>query len=296
MNRACRAIGRLVLVAVLGAPLAGPLVRCTAAAVTKAVGDDGMRGIPAGSYRPLFRRPARDSSGVVGRTTAPPIRVPAFRMAAHAVTNAEFLAFVREHPEWGRSRASKLFVDESYLRHWKSDLDFGDPAIARSPVVHVSWFAAKAYCAWRGHRLPTVDQWEYVATASETRADATRDPAFQDRLRAWYSQRTPERLPNVGSTYRNVYGIWDMHGLVWEWTADFSSALVNGESRGDAALDRSLFCGSGATNAADFRDYAAFMRYAFRSSLSARYCVGNLGFREAADAPAPAAVSAARTP
>ena len=59
---------------------------------------------------------------------------------------------------------------------------------------------------------------------------------------------------------------------------------MSGESRADASLDEGLFCGSGATNAADFRDYAAFMRYAFRSSLSARYCVPNLGFREAAPA------------
>jgi len=55
--------------------------------------------------------------------------------------------------------------------------------------------------------------------------------------------------------------------------------LVTGESRADASLDRRFFCGSGAVGASDFEDYAAFMRYAFRSSLEARYDVGNLGFR-----------------
>jgi formylglycine-generating enzyme len=238
--------------------------------------------IPAGHYLPLYKKPKRDSLGTDTTQVPPPVAVPAFRLAAHAVTNAEYLEFVREHPEWRRSRAGRLFVDEGYLKHWKGDLDFGDPALAESPVVNVSWFAARAYCAAHGHRLPTVDQWEYAARASERRADATHEAAFQDRLRAWYSRPTPERLGHVRSTFRNVYGVWDLHGLVWEWTDDYSSALVNGESRGDASLDQSLFCGSGATNAADFRDYAAFMRYAFRSSLSARYCVPNLGFREAA--------------
>jgi formylglycine-generating enzyme required for sulfatase activity len=241
--------------------------------------------IPAGRYQPLFKTTKRDSAGVATVEPAAPVAVPGFWMAARPVTNAEYLEFVRAHPEWRKSRARRLFVDEAYLSHWPGDLDFGDPALANSPVVFVSWFAARAYCTSHGRQLPTVDQWEYVAAASETHSDATGEPKFQDRLRAWYSRPTAARLAPVGSTFRNLYGIWDMHGLVWEWTADFSSAMVSGESRGDTALDKSLFCGSGAANAADFRDYAAFMRYAFRSSLSARYCVANLGFREALSAP-----------
>ena len=247
--------------------------------------------IPAGRYEPLYKAPRRDSLRERGTNPAPKVEVPGFRLAPHAVTNTEYLAFVREHPEWRRSRARRLFVDEGYLRHWRGDLDIGDSAQAASPVVNVSWFAARAYCAAHARALPTVDQWEYAAAASERRRDATRDSAFQDRLRAWYSRPTPPQLAHVRSTFRNIYGIWDLHGIVWEWTSDFGSALVNGESRGDAALDRSLFCGSGAANAGDFRDYAAFMRYAFRSSLSARYCVANLGFREAAPAAARASHS-----
>ena len=257
---------------------------CTFASSTPAgSGSSELVWIPAGHYQPLYRRPPRDSLGVQTILPMPRVAVPGFWLAPHAVTNADYLVFVREHPEWRRSRARKLFVDEGYLQGWRSDLDFGDSAIAASPVINVSWFAARAYCASHRCELPTVSQWEYVAAASARVADATRNASFQDRLRRWYSRPTPDQLAPVCSTFRNVYGIWDMHGLVWEWTADFSSALVNGESRVDEALDQSLFCGSGAANAADFRDYAAFMRYAFRSSLSARYCVANLSFREAAN-------------
>jgi formylglycine-generating enzyme required for sulfatase activity len=176
---------------------------------------------------------------------------------------------------------SRLFADASYLRHWQGDLEPGDQAPVNSPVVYVSWFAARAYLKSEGKVLPTVDQWEYVAAASETRRDASRDPAFLERLRVWYGQPTPSRLPAVGSTARNAYGLGDLHGLIWEWTLDFNSALVTGESRQDSALERARYCGSGVAGASDFEDYAAFMRYAFRSSLEARYSVGNLGFRGA---------------
>jgi formylglycine-generating enzyme required for sulfatase activity len=236
----------------------------------------GMASVPAGSYVPLYRGPRLPD----GRASAPRrVAVAAFHMDVRPVTNAQYLEFVRAHPEWRRSRVKRIFADESYLRHWRGDLELGPGAPPESPVVHVSWFAARAYCRAVGKRLPRVDEWEYVAAASEDHREATRDPAFQERLRAWYSRPTPEPLPPIGSTFRNAYGIDDLHGLVWEWTLDFDSALVTGESRADAALEGSLYCGSGAANAADFENYAAFMRYAFRSSLEARYCIANLGFR-----------------
>jgi formylglycine-generating enzyme required for sulfatase activity len=90
-------------------------------------------------------------------------------------------------------------------------------------------------------------------------------------------------LPSVGGGFRNLWGIEDLHGPVREWTLDFNSALVSGESRGDATLERTLFCGAGATNASDFGDYAAFMRFAYRASLEADYTTANLGFRCARD-------------
>jgi cytochrome oxidase Cu insertion factor (SCO1/SenC/PrrC family) len=205
--------------------------------------------------------------------------VASFEIDEHAVTNAEYLEFVRTHPEWRRSRVAPVLADAGYLRHWAGDLDPGAQAPPASPVVDVSWFAARSYLRSVGKDLPTVDQWEYVAAASATRRDASRDPAFLGRLRQWYGRPTPERLAAVTTAPRNVYGISGLHGLVWEWTLDFNSSLVTGESRTDSDLDRTRFCGSGAAGAANFEDYAAFMRYAFRSSLEANYTVGNLGFR-----------------
>ena len=226
--------------------------------------------VPAGIYTPLY-----GSSGTVA--------VAAFYLDEAPVTNGEFLDFVREHPAWRKSSAKRIFADEGYLRDWAADEDLGglDP---QSPVTRVSWFAAKAYAEWKGKRLPTLAEWEYAASASETNAVGLDDPAYNQRILDWYSRPVRDVLPRVGSTFRNFYGAWDLHGLVWEWVTDFNTALVTGESRADAGLDRSLFCGSGAAGAAEFKDYAAFMRYAYRSSLKANYTVANLGFRCAMDA------------
>ena len=242
----------------------------------------GMVRIPAGSYRPLYNAPEPGPERAAAPASKRPAarrRVAAFDMDVFPVTNGEYLAFVRAHPEWRRSRANRLFVDDGYLRHWAGDLDLGDEAPDTAPVVSVSWFAARAYLKAQGKQLPTVDQWEYVAAASETERDASRSPAFLERLLLWYSRPTPAILPPVTSGVRNVYGVTGLHGLIWEWTLDFNASLVTGESRADSSLDRTLYCGAGAVGASDFEDYAAFMRYAFRSSLEARYSVPNLGFR-----------------
>jgi sulfatase modifying factor 1 len=65
--------------------------------------------------------------------------------------------------------------------------------------------------------------------------------------------------------------------------SDFNTSLVTGESRGDSQLEKSLFCGAGAASSADPSDYAAFMKYALKSSYEANYTMESLGFRCAKD-------------
>ncbi|HXW04986.1 MAG TPA: formylglycine-generating enzyme family protein [Vicinamibacterales bacterium] len=270
--------GPLATAILLGGALAVAVPGARAASTGGADQAPRMARIPAGSYLPLYARGPADGTGA-GNPPRSRVAVEAFHMDVFPVTNAEYLEFVRAHPEWRRSRVKAVFADGGYLRHWEGDLHPGSRAPDASPVVFVSWFAARAYLAAHGKRLPSVDEWEYAAAASETSRDASRDPAFLERLRYWYGQPTPERLPSVFASPRNIYGVAGLHGLVWEWTLDFNSALVTGESRGDSALERALFCGSGATGAADFENYASFMRYAFRSSLEARFTIASLGFR-----------------
>jgi formylglycine-generating enzyme required for sulfatase activity len=230
--------------------------------------------IPGGMYRPLFR----------SESEARQIPVKAFALAVCPVTNADYLEFVRANPRWQRSQVKRLFADEGYLQHWAGDLDFGSAMDAgQQPVVFVSWFAAKAYSVWVGGRLPSTAEWEYAGAAGFTAADGSKDSEFVRAVSEWYSKPSPDRLPAVGRSRPNVYGIHDLHGLVWEWTSDFNSVMVTGDARGDTGIERQLFCGAGSFNATDRANFPAFLRFGFRSSLKAAYTVHNLGFRCAWD-------------
>lgn len=229
-----------------------------------------MAKIRGGSFLPLY---GVDSSLV---------RVNDFMLDVYPVTRAEYLEFLEQRREWTKSRVKGLYADESYLADWPGDLEPGSTLAGDAPITNVSWFAAKAYCDCQGKRLPTVDEWEYVAMADETRADARTLESYNQYILGWYETAQTFRNP-VGSTFRNYWGVYDMHGLVWEWTSDFGSVLISGESRKDVDKDNDLFCGSAAVGATDLMDYAAFMRYAFRGSMKARYATRNLGFRCAKD-------------
>ena len=239
-----------------------------------AVAGGEMTPIPAAIYRPLFR----------GEKEAKEVPIAAFQLDVRPVTNGEFLAFVRENPKWQRAQVKRLFADERYLSHWAGDVALGK-ARAEQPVTNVSWFAAKAFAAARGKRLPTTAEWELAAGAGFTIADGAKDAEFRQAVARWYGTPSPEVLPDAGSGRANFFGVHDLHGLVWEWTSDFNSAMVTGDARGDTGLERQLFCGAGSLGASDRENFPAFMRFGLRSSLKAGYTVHNLGFRCAKDTP-----------
>ncbi len=201
------------------------------------------------------------------------INIGAMEVMQKAVTVAQFKKFLEENPEWTKENVPSIFADEAYLKNLEVKT-----VIPEQPMTSVSWFAAKAYCEKSGMRLPTTNEWEYLAAASDKKKNASKDPVFLQRILDWYSE-TQTQLKPVGSIYRNLYGLWDMHGLIWEWVDDFNSSFVTGESREDSSFNKNLFCGAGGMNGANKEDYAAFMRFAFRSSLKGRSSVWNLGFR-----------------
>jgi formylglycine-generating enzyme len=226
-----------------------------------------------GIYRPAFR----------SATEAKEVAVNVFYLDVAPVTVRDFLEFVRANPKWQRSHARTIFADESYLKNWAGDLEPGTNAPLDAPVTFVSWFAAKAFAQSKGKRLPTVAEWEYAASASSTRPDGENDAAFKRQVLQWYVM-PGSIIGKAGEGTPNFWGARDLHGLVWEWVLDFNTAMVTGDSRADSGqLERGLFCGAGSQNAKDMENYPAFMRFGFRSSLEANYCIHNLGFRCAKD-------------
>lgn len=228
-----------------------------------------MATIQKGSYTPLY---GRDSTQV---------KVKSFLLDVYPVTVSEYLEFLEENPKWRKSKVKGIFADKNYLNSWKGDLQ-PDPATkGNEPITSISWFAAKEYCKCQGKRLPTLDEWEYVAMADSKRIDARRNESYNQYILDWYEQ-PKGRNPEIGSTFKNYWGVYDMHGLVWEWTQDFNSVMIASESR-TGGNNNNLFCSAAAVGATDLMNYAAFMRYAFRSSVKGNYSVNNLGFRCAKD-------------
>jgi len=249
-------------------------------------------GVAAAQAQPSVELPAAGSMvRVTGGRFVPlygsnkqPERVATFELDALPVSNAEFLQFVASNARWQRGRAPAIFADADYLRHWDGPLRLGASAPLQAPVTNVSWFAARAYCAAHDKRLPLLKEWEYAARADAKRANAQGDPEFLRRLLDWYGAPSRLPLPEVGSTFENYWGVWDMHGLVWEWVEDFNSVLLTGATRTDGSgVDRDMFCAAGSVGSVDPNNYAAFMRYAFRSSTDAAHAIQNLGFRCARD-------------
>ncbi len=228
--------------------------------------------IQAGSYAPLY-----PPDPAVPRT-----QVTAFQLDATPVTRSDFAQFVEAHPQWQRGQTPEILADAGYLASW------GDPATPgghpQSPITEVSWFAARAYCEARGARLPSEDEWEYVSRASEDRLDASDDDAWLALTLAWYGSPAQDQPGPAGQGTPNAHGVYDMHGLTWEWVEDFNNTIFGTDVRESGDEETLRFCGSGTLSATDVRDYATFMRIAYRTSLEGKYTTRSLGFRCAADA------------
>ncbi|MFC5594541.1 formylglycine-generating enzyme family protein [Lysobacter niastensis] len=251
--------------------LVAMLLMLSTAATAAVVGNEALRyaGLPGGTFRSALQY--EDSKDGV--------HVAPFALMRTPVTNAQFLAFVQANPQWRRDRVAGVFAEPRYLSHWSSATQLGPNALPQQPVVWVSWFAANAYCESIGARLPTWTEWEYAAAADETRRDARKDPAWRERILAWYSRPSNAALPRAGLQAPNAYGVQDLHGLVWEWTDDYSALLVDADNRNQGDADKTRFCGAGALSMDDRENYAVLMRVAMLSSLEGANATANLGFR-----------------
>lgn len=219
-----------------------------------------MASIPGGSYRPLYLK--KDT---------PMISVKPFQIDKTPVTNAEFAQFIKGHPQWQRGKVGAKQAEPNYLKHWGKNGP--QAADANKPATNVSWFAAHAYCAAQGKRLPTTNEWEFVGLASELQANGSNEPSYNRTILSWYENGS-KGLKNVRQNKANFYGVYDMHGLIWEWTSDFNSSQIT-----SGTLKASDFCGTGAVNSSDPSNYAAFLRYGIRTSLQPNFVLQNLGFR-----------------
>lgn len=165
-----------------------------------------------------------------------------FAIARDDVTNADFLVFLSERGDKDAQGIEFLVPREDAAVEIRR---LGErfqvlPGKERLPVTGVSWTAALAYAQWLSERtgkayfLPTEAQWEYAARAGSQSIWPWGDDF--DAGKALCASPEPQQQPAaVGSFPPNAFGLNDMIGNVWQWTADCFPADLAALGRQDPA-------------------------------------------------------------
>jgi formylglycine-generating enzyme required for sulfatase activity len=224
-----------------GAVLASLPVPLSADRLPSRLSVAGMRHVPAGRLLRGPRPGQRPAWGDPAGPGVPEAVVEGFYLDVHPVTNDDYDAFVAEVAEYGH-----LWCHHDEPRdtnHARSTAD--DPRCGGDhPATGVTWYDAVAYAAWCGKRLPTEDEWERAARGDEHRRYPWGEDFLAGRVRGlhtvtgwaggdldrpqWLRQLQdlqPDALPALTGPVghypgdESPFGIHDMCGNVWEWTA-----------------------------------------------------------------------------
>jgi formylglycine-generating enzyme required for sulfatase activity len=233
-----------------------------------------------------------------------------FYLGAHEVTLGQFLEFYHRanykteaerdgKGGWGYTgdRESPFKQSPEYVA-WNS----GFPQTKDHPVVNVSWNDAVAFCEWLGrkegktYRLPTEAEWEYACRAGTTtryyfgddseglvRAGNVRDMTTKATFPGWTTESGSDGYvftAPVGRFQPDPFGLYDMHGNVWEWCADWAG----GDYYQSSPVDDPTGPASGSfreSRGGSWYDAPGSCRAANRNCSSPDYRSFNLGFRVA---------------
>ena len=226
--------------------------------------------IPAGSF--LMGSPGGEEGGYEDERPQHRVVVrSAFRIAAVPVTVTQYAAFDPEHRSYHQGKVP-------------------EDRIGSHPVEQVSWYAACAFCRWlsshldgaQSARLPAEEEWEYACRAgTDTRywkGDGGADLAETD----WYLANSDRRTHRVGRKPANPWGLYDVHGNVWEWTSSPWTDNYSGREGGidpAAAAAQPLPGGLRVYRGGSFLDGAGFARSACRSGNQPQNAWQSHGFR-----------------
>lgn len=132
-----------------------------------------------------------------------------FELGKYPITIAEYMHFAKEYGE--------------HLPKWDEEL-----LDENAPIISISWYNAVSYCNWLNkkqkkyfYRLPTEAEWEYSCRAGTTSKWSFGDDEKELGQYAWYNKNSEGKTHPVGLKKSNPWGLYDMHGNVWEICEDW---------------------------------------------------------------------------
>ncbi len=194
------------------------------------------------------------------------VTVKAFALSKYEVTFEEYDLFT---DMTGRERAD--------------DRGFGR---GRRPVINITWEDAVAYAAWlseqtgKSYRLPSEAEWEYAARAGTVTRFSWGNDAGRNRANCngCGSEWDNEQTAPVGSFAANGWGLYDMHGNVWEWTQDCYNNRYAGAPTDGSAWESGI-CSVRVLRGGAWYIDPWFLRSSYRESLNIIAGSFYVGFR-----------------
>lgn len=156
------------------------------------------------------------------------VYLDAYYISKYEVTNAEYYEFWRslqtknsKNAQQPTQHTPENFTHLPYIGNWPERAT----KFPNHPVVGVSWHDAKAYAEWKGMRLPTEAEWEKAARGYTNRTWPWGNAIEPNANTSDKNDGYENRIAPVGSfpKGKSFYGVMDMAGNVWEWTADWYS-------------------------------------------------------------------------
>jgi len=147
---------------------------------------------------------------------------------------------------------------------------------SKLPITSVSWGDAKGFCEQHGWRLSTEAEWENAARAGTTTAWSSGNDERTLAELAWFGEGFDGKPHAVGTKKPNPWGLYDMHGNVWEWAADRYGPYKAGpqtDPKGSEAGEARVLRGGA------FFNQPWFLRSAFRGGFRPEDRFGYIGFR-----------------
>ena len=157
------------------------------------------------------------------------------------------------------------------------------------PVVNVSWNDATEFCRHLnyklglteqyGYRLPTEAEWEYAARAGTKTIFSFGDDEKDLENYGWFKGNSGGHPQVVGQKLPNPFGLYDMHGNVWEWCQDQYQGNYDGAPRDGSAREDGDIASNRVIRGGGWHDLAFDCRSADRNGLAPGLRYAALGFR-----------------